>query len=120
MSDYTIKTEKQARTAAEKLAKVMGDGWTPRVHENLGWHYRAEWGNLISIYPIRYRKNKKITYHCLLSDYEGECRGGSGLWTKNNEKDYECPKKCVAATLKRANMVVENLNKVINKVNKCI
>jgi hypothetical protein len=28
----------------DRLARDLGDGWEPRVWENLGWHYRAEKG----------------------------------------------------------------------------
>lgn len=31
----------EATTAAEKLCGILGDGWKPRVWENLGWHYEA-------------------------------------------------------------------------------
>lgn len=30
--------------AAKALCKVLGKGWTPRVWENLGWHYEALFG----------------------------------------------------------------------------
>lgn len=33
-----------AHRAANDLAKRMGDGWTPSVWENLGWHWSVEKG----------------------------------------------------------------------------
>lgn len=41
--------EKQAKAAAANLAKRLGDGFEPYVHENLGWHYHARKG-MIRIY----------------------------------------------------------------------
>ncbi len=120
MSNYLIKSEKQAAAAAKKLAKLMGAGWKPRVWENLGWHYSASWGNLITVYPIRYRVSDKTSYHCLLSDTKREhFQGGSMLWP-NNTKSFTCPKKCVAAQIKRAKKVVEGLNQIIEEVENCI
>lgn len=34
-------TEGQAYTRAKALCAKLGDGWTPHVFENLGWHWRA-------------------------------------------------------------------------------
>lgn len=31
----------KAQHAAKALAKRMGDGWKPKIWENLGWHYSA-------------------------------------------------------------------------------
>lgn len=30
---------------ADKLCKVLGDGWEPRVWENMGWHFSAQKSN---------------------------------------------------------------------------
>lgn len=32
---------KRATTNAEKLCRLLGAGWQPRVHENMGWHFSA-------------------------------------------------------------------------------
>lgn len=39
-----------ATRKAEELARRMGDGWTPDVWENLGWHYSVRKGTA-RIYP---------------------------------------------------------------------
>lgn len=38
-----------AHRRARALARRLGEGWTPEVHENLGWHYkvRSPCGRLI-------------------------------------------------------------------------
>jgi hypothetical protein len=42
---------KKAKADAAALVKVLGDGWKPRVHENLGWHFSADKGVMrVSIY----------------------------------------------------------------------
>lgn len=42
----------QATKEADALAARMGDGWEPRVWENLGWHYEVTKG-IASIGPHR-------------------------------------------------------------------
>ena len=39
----TKKAYDQAVKDASVLAKLMGKGWAPFVHENLGWHYSVYW-----------------------------------------------------------------------------
>lgn len=34
-------TKKEATEHARKLCRILGKGWKPRVHENLGWHFGA-------------------------------------------------------------------------------
>ncbi len=41
---------KAAEKAAAALAKRLGPDWTPRVWENIGWHYAAECGTA-SMHP---------------------------------------------------------------------
>jgi len=42
---------KKAEAFAAKLAKSLGRGWTPHVWENMGWHWRVEYGTLCAVYP---------------------------------------------------------------------
>ena len=35
---------KEAVKAGRALAKACGPGWKARIHENLGWHYSAQYG----------------------------------------------------------------------------
>ena len=37
----TFKEHATAMIKAKRLAGRLGKGWSPFVHENLGWHYRA-------------------------------------------------------------------------------
>lgn len=37
---------KKAKAAAKNLADRLGPDYTPQVHENLGWHYRATKGHI--------------------------------------------------------------------------
>jgi hypothetical protein len=41
----------QAKQKAAELAKTLGPGWTPRVWENLGWHYEARRGGICVVGP---------------------------------------------------------------------
>jgi hypothetical protein len=40
----------EAHRLAAELCASLGDGWKPRVWENLGWHYSAEKGKM-KIHP---------------------------------------------------------------------
>lgn len=42
-----------AKTKAAKLVKRLGRGWKPRVWENLGWHYQAVKGDVLSVSELR-------------------------------------------------------------------
>ncbi len=44
----TRKEWEDTKITASQLARRMGAGWKPRVHENLGWHYevRSPKGNI--------------------------------------------------------------------------
>ena len=37
----TWKSYQLAKKRAQELADYMGSGWTPKVWENMGWHYEA-------------------------------------------------------------------------------
>lgn len=38
----TVKEHDMTEAKAEVLARTLGPDWTPRVWENLGWHYKVE------------------------------------------------------------------------------
>ena|ERR1019366_8878051 len=40
-----------AQNSAQTLCTELGDGWKPRVWENLGWHYSATHGDRLEVYP---------------------------------------------------------------------
>lgn len=40
----THKEYEQAQQSARLLCEALGKGWRPYVHENLGWHFAAHYG----------------------------------------------------------------------------
>ncbi len=50
----TMEDFEWATKEAEKLARLMGDGWEPHVWENLGWHYRVTNG-VAAVHPRKQR-----------------------------------------------------------------
>jgi hypothetical protein len=46
----TFAAFEKATDAADALAKQLGEGWEPHVWENMGWHYRADRGEMLSLY----------------------------------------------------------------------
>ena len=44
----------RAVLASAELAKGLGEGWAPRVWENMGWHWTVQHASGLEIYPPRY------------------------------------------------------------------
>lgn len=42
----TWAAHRQAKEDARELAAKLGDGWTPRVWESMGWHYQVTRGRI--------------------------------------------------------------------------
>lgn len=86
-----------------ELARRLGAGWQPRVHENMGWY----WG--VSNGPVSVSPGYGDTYHCLISDTD-ESSGGLGVWTP--EKNYA---KTPEAAIKLAMRGVRDYTKYITE-----
>jgi hypothetical protein len=89
----TMAAFKRATTGADALAKHIGPGWTPRVWENLGWHYSAispcgRW----KVHPFIY-KGKVEGYTAFLGEV-----GGGGIWTGQGGT----PQEAIAKTRAKA------------------
>lgn len=50
-----------ATRKADALAKMLGEGWKPRVWENMGWFYEVHNG-ILEIHPHHNRLQSKTTY----------------------------------------------------------
>lgn len=73
----TFAAFERAETEAAKLAKKLGRDWTPRVWENLGWHYEARSPcDRIRVSPFVFR-GKIESYTAFIGDPEG----AGGIWT---------------------------------------
>ena len=90
------------------LAKMNGEGWELRVHENLGWHFNVSNGNLYV------HESSSGRSSCLMSDGEYAGAGtGLGLWTTNDY--YEDPNEAVAKQVEVATAVVARLVKAVEQ-----
>lgn len=47
----TWEAYRQAEKRSKALCENLGSKWKPRVWENLGWHYRAEYTDM-AVYPL--------------------------------------------------------------------
>jgi hypothetical protein len=82
---------------AERLAQRMGTGWTPRVWENLGWHYCVNSPNgCIKVYPSIH-KGIVIGYSALMGDSDSV----AGTFVEHSTKSPEEAIKKVNATAKK-------------------
>jgi hypothetical protein len=86
-----------ATRRAAKLAARLGDGWKPRVWENLGWHYTVELGDAkrggISIHE------GANGYWYLMGDAPS-C--GIPAWSHPTDREFRDPKDAVRYALRRA------------------
>ena len=90
----TMEEHNLAHQEANALAENMGDGWTPRVWENLGWHYSVRSPcDRIRVHP-HHHKGAVYSY-CA---YLGEKGGIGGKWTASHKN----PKKAVERVIKEA------------------
>lgn len=80
----------EAHEGAKALTALLGEGWTSRVWENLGWHYAA-------VSPCRRIKvhhssrSDRSSYTAFLGDYGSH----GGHWTATHED----PKEAVRAVV---------------------
>ena len=101
-------TQNTAIKRANSLIKKLGQGWTARVWENLGWHYAVENGTL-TVYPIH--QTSKLGYYCMLTDDTNFLGCGSVLWT--DSKIFKCPKQAIAHTVKLAETEINKLTNIL-------
>lgn len=53
----------EATRRAKALAESLGDGWTPRVWENMGWHYEVVNG-IIEVKTSKHRGKTEYSAWC--------------------------------------------------------
>jgi hypothetical protein len=77
----SYKTKKAATEAGktELMSKLKGKGWKLRVHENLGWHYAADKGN-VHVHPV-HNRGEKPKFMCLIAGRADECGWGDCDWS---------------------------------------
>ena len=93
---------------ARALAKRLGDGWEPRVWENMGWHYDVKKADCISVkeyWPRVYDDSSAIeklaalvpeSYTVFLHEVGGH---GGGRWTGRGST----PEEAIADALGKLN-----------------
>lgn len=77
-----------AVAAASELAEQLGDGWEPRVWENMGWCYEARSPHL-RVYP-------NITSHGYMALLCREPDGDDGHWTAFGTTSHEALRRVLA------------------------
>jgi hypothetical protein len=101
----TLAEYKDALKRAETLAKRLGPGWTPRVHENLGWHSKViDETGLWKVHVNQYYGMKKPTYLAFL----GESDIG-GRWAES----ADTPEAAIDAVLTIARREFASLEKLL-------
>lgn len=84
-SNCTRKAFEEANAHAEMLCVRMGPGWTPRVWENMGWHWSViSPCKRIKIHPNIYWKTGKIeSYTAFLGE-----PGSGGTWAEHGRTPH--------------------------------
>lgn len=98
-----------AKERAAKLCKRMGDGWKPRVWENLGWHYMVFSAcTRLRVCPSHH--GNRISYSAFIGDTDGVCAGGR--WVEHGKTPQSAIKKVIAkakADLAQIGAMIEGL-----------
>lgn len=97
-SGCTWKAYSGAVVQASELAERLGEGWTPDVSENMGWHYQVQSPcGRIRVSPI----GREGGYHAFL----GEPDGVGGRWVE----DGQTPEVAVAEVIAAARAELKEL-----------
>lgn len=98
---------KAARTKAALLCRILGDGWEPRVTENLGWHYDAiALGGLLVVNPVG-----KQFYAAYCPSGDGVCMSPSFI--SEHRKD---PRQAVREVASKIAAESSRLNSILKTV----
>jgi hypothetical protein len=92
--------KREAQNHGDALARELGEGWTPRVWENLGWHYSAmSSSDTISVHQT-YSNNRYLA----LAHTSGGSGGQPGLTGQG-----DTPRKAVEDTIARIRAEIAKL-----------
>lgn len=86
----TVKAHEIAQRRAVELCRALGDGWTPRVWENMGWHFSAV--SACGRLKVHWNGLADCRYHAFL----GEGQTG-GRWAEHGRT----PQSAVRNVVKR-------------------
>lgn len=101
-------TKFEAEKAAERLLKLINrPGWSVKIWENMGWHYKAFYGYL-SVFP-----SYGGGYLAMLSTKRGASHS-PGFW--NDKNSYDDPNEAIEEQIKVACEFVGRLSKIIYEV----
>lgn len=92
----------RAVKAADKLAAELGQGWTPRVHENLRWHYSAvsKCGRLKVSPAGRTRAGRVASWFALFGE-----PGIGGRWSATRKSPRAAVRAVIADGLAELQMI---------------
>lgn len=94
----TFAAYQKATKDAARIAAKLGDGWKPRVWENLGWHFKVVRG-------------KAIVHKSFDGTYQSECDGR--FWERG-----ATPQAAVDAMCAAIRAAVNDLSKILAEVGK--
>lgn len=79
----TMKEYEEASVKGGALATRLGQGWTVRIWENLGWHYAVQSPcQRIRIHPNIYWKTRKVESY---TAFLGERNSSGGKWAEHGK-----------------------------------
>ena len=103
--------DRAVRDANRLVEQLEGPTWKAEIWENLGWHFQAVSGP-VQVYGNRHSRDKKLRYHCLISDRASCASGGSIIWTDQAPHDlYDDPNEAVEVMFKSA---LSETSRVVN------
>lgn len=91
-----------AHAKADKLIERLGQGWTKRIHENLGWWYEVQ----SPCGRIRVSNNYGLGFTAFL----GEVNDSGGRWAEQGKT----PEKAIAAVIRVAKSELAKIGAHLN------
>lgn len=105
---------KEAVSRADQLAHLLGKGWRPVVHENLGWHWRAvsPCGQIKVVPGIiwRIRRGDYVPIVTSYTAFFGEIDFPGGDWAEEGSSPGRAVNEVIAAATRRRNEIDRRLS----------
>lgn len=104
-------TEEEAKASAlalaARLCQKIGGEWQPRVWENMGWHFGANFGTI----SVSGHNPLNPQWNALVSDEIGNASFGAIQWSV--KKSFSTPEAAVKAGMKAVADHIKNCQKVL-------
>lgn len=104
-----------AKRKASALAKSLGAGWKPEVHENLGWYYRARFDDQDVTMKVT-----PVAAGFLAYVGTAEVQEAKGAWTFSALETDTDARRAVRRALQRSQGCLESLTRTLQQARRAV